>query len=337
MIVKLKSSSSFTPSPRKNLERNSEYESYDTPQDEFAHTGPKRVITCYSLLILSGKCCKMNIMPSQKRSCMICGKAIDEYLPRTQKYCSDRKCIWKYFDRIRQRSRDALESLKREREKLNKEVLDLRSDAAEAAGIQNLEDFIPVAIPINLRRIRHLPEKRRRTFCDRLKQLNDQATAEHRSSTHLTDDSTMQTKHDAQMQSTELHSILSVVCAVCRGSCCKNGGDHGYIKVDTLVRYMRQHPELQPHQVLEEYLSFLPKKTYEDSCVYHTRLGCSLPRHMRYEGCELYACHGLADIKEHVIDTKSTRFFIASMKGKNILLSAFIEGNKIRGHRIYCS
>ena len=274
-------------------------------------------------------------MPILKRSCMICGEAIDEYLPNTQKYCSNRKCMRKYFDRIRQRPRDALERLKRKREKLNKQVLDLRSDAAEAAGIQNPEDFIPVAIPINVRHIRHLPEKRRRTFCDQLKKLIEQAAAEQRSSTHLTDDSTTQTKHDAKMQSTELHSILSVVCAVCRGSCCKNGGDHGYIKVDTLVRYMRQHPELQQHQVLEEYLSFLPKKTYEDSCVYHTRLGCSLPRHMRYEGCEFFTCHGLADIKEHVIYTKSTRFFIVAMKGKNESRSAFIEGNKIRGHYIY--
>ncbi len=274
-------------------------------------------------------------MPLQ-RSCIFCGKAIDEYLPRTQKYCSDRKCMMEYHIRIRQRPRDALERLKREREKLNKLVLDLRSDAAEAAGIENPEGFIPVAIPINMRHIRPLPEKRRHTFCDWLKQLIDQA-AEHRSSTNLTDDSTVQTRQDPQMQSTELHSILSLVCAVCRGSCCKNGGDHGYVKVDALVRYMRQHPELQQHQVLEEYLSFLPKKTYEDSCVYHTRLGCSLPRYMRFEGCKFFACHGLADIKEHVIYTKSTRFFVAAMKGNNMLCSAFIEGNKIRGHHIYCS
>jgi hypothetical protein len=262
---------------------------------------------------------------------------IDENLPHTQKYCSDRKCIREYHIRIRQRPQNALKRLRLEREKINKLVLDFRSDAAEAAGIKNPEDFIPVAIPINLRHIRHLPEKRQRTFFDLLKKLIDQAAAEYHSSTRLNDDSTMQTKHDVQIQSTELHSILSLVCAVCRGSCCKNGGDHGYIKVDTLVRYMHQHPELQPHQVLEEYLSFLPKKTYEDSCVYHTRLGCSLPRYMRFEGCKFFACHGLADIKEHVFYTKSTRFFIAAMKGKNILRSAFIEGNRIRGHHIYCS
>ena len=265
---------------------------------------------------------------------MICGEAIDEYLPRTQRYCSDRKCKWKYFDRIRQQS---WESLKRKRENLNQQACDLRSDAAEAAGIENPEDFIPVAIPINMRHIRHLPEKRRRTFCDQLKQLLDQAAAEQCSSTHLTDNFTMQMKRDAQMQGTKLHSILINACAICRGSCCKNGGEHAYLKVDTLLHYIHQHPELQQHQVLEEYLSFLPKKTYEDSCVYHAKFGCSLPRHMRSECCDLFACHGLADIVEYAIDTKSTRFFIVAMKGKNELHSAFIEGNKIRGHHMYFS
>jgi hypothetical protein len=253
---------------------------------------------------------------------VVCGEAIDEYLPRTQKYCSDRKCRWKYFDRIRQQSQ---ESLKRKRENLNQQARDLRSDAAEVAGIENPEDFIPVAIPINMRHIRHLPEKRRRTFCDRLKQLFDQAVAEPCSSTHLTDNSTKQMKCDTQMQSIELHSILIKACAICKGSCCKNGGEHAYIKVDTFLCYMHQHPELQQHQVLEEYLSFLPKKTYEDSCVYHAEFGCSLPRHMRSECCNLFACHGLGDIEEYAIGTKSIRFFIAAMGGKNELRSAFIE------------
>jgi len=257
---------------------------------------------------------------------MFCDEAIDENLPRTQRYCSDRKCKLKYFNHIRQQSRDCRESLKRKREQLNQHVRDLRNNEADAVGIENPEDFIPVAIPVNIRQIKNLPEKRRRTFCDKLKQLIDQAAAEPCSSTHLTDDSTTQTKRDAQMQGTELHSILINACAICRGSCCKNGGEHAYLKVDTLLRYMHQHPELQQHQVLEEYLSFLTKKTYEDSCIYHAELGCSLPRHMRSEICDLFSCHGLADIEEYAIDTKSTRFFIAAMKGKNVFRSTFIEG-----------
>lgn len=270
-------------------------------------------------------------MSFRKRSCLICDEAIDENVLRTQMYCSNRKCKWKYYDRIRQQSRDSRESLRLKRENLNQQASDLRSYAAEVARIENPEDFIPVAIPINMRHIRHLSEKRRRTFCDRLKQLIDQAAAEQCPSARLADDSTMQAKCYAQMQVTELRFILNHACAICKGSCCTHGGDHAYLKVDTFLYYMKQHPELQqPHQVLDEYVSCLPKKTYEDSCVYHTELGCALPWNMRSESCDSFTCDGLVEIEEHTIDTKSTCFFIAAMEGKNVLRSAFIEGNQIR-------
>lgn len=266
---------------------------------------------------------------------MVCGKAIDEYLPRTQRYCSDKNCMWKYFDRIRRQIRDSRENLKHKRENLNQKVYELQSDAAKTAGIKNPEDFKPVAIPINVRNIRPLPEKRRLVFCERLKQLIDQAATKQRSSTNLTNDSAKRKKYDARMQSTELRSILNNACAICKGSCCLHGEDHAYLQVDTLLDYMNQHPDFQQNQVFDEYLFYLPNKTYEDSCVYHTELGCALPQYMRSESCDLFACDGLAEIEEHAINTKSTSFFIAAMEGKNVLRSVFIEANQIRGHHIY--
>ena len=214
---------------------------------------------------------------------------------------------------------------------------DLRNNEADAVGIANPEDFIPVAIPVNMRHISNLPEKRRRMFYDRLKQLMDQAVAEPCLSTNLTDNSTIQPEHDAQMQDTELRSILKNVCTICRGSCCIHGEDHAYLKVDNLLRYMHQHPKLQQQQVVDEYLSCLTSKTYKDSCVYHTEIGCALPSNMRSESCSSFVCDGLVEIEKHAIDTKSTRFFIAAMEGENILRSAFIEGNQIRGHNVYVS
>jgi hypothetical protein len=268
---------------------------------------------------------------------MICGGAIDEYLSRTQKYCSDRKCKWKYFEYLRQQARDFRESYKRKRDNLNQHVRDLRNNEAGAAGIENPEDFIPVAIPVNMRHITNLPEKRRRMFCDRLKQLSDQAAAQPPSSTNLNDDSTMQTKRDTPMQITQLHSIINNACTICRGSCCIHGEDHAYLKVDNLLRYMHQHPELQQQQVFDEYLSCLTKKTYKDSCLYHTEIGCALPSHMRSESCSSFACDGLVEIEKHAIDTKATRFFIAAMEGENVLRSAFIDGNQILGYNMYVS
>jgi hypothetical protein len=263
-------------------------------------------------------------MSFRKRLCVVCGGAIDDRVPRTQDYCSDQKCQWKYLVRLRQNWQ---ENLKRERERLMRQARDLRGNTAEVDWIGNPEEFTTVAVPVNTRCLRHLPEKRRRSFCDRLMQLIDQAAVERSSSTSSKNDITMQTKCDVQMKGMDLCSIFSDACAICRGSCCIPGGDtDAYIKVDTLLRYMHQHPELQQHQVLEKYLSCLPKKTYEDSCVYHTEFGCALSRDMRAETCNSFACDGLIEIREHAIDTKSTRFFIAAMKGEDILRSAFVDG-----------
>jgi hypothetical protein len=225
--------------------------------------------------------------------------------------------------------RSSRESMERKREKLKRQARDLRDNTAEAAGIGNPKDFTPAAIPVNMRRIGNLPEKRRRTFCDRLRQLFSQAASERCSSTRSKDNTTIQMNCDAQIQSTEFRLVLRNVCAICRGSCCTHGGDHAYIKVDTFLRCMHQHPEIQQYQILEEYLSCLPKKTYEDSCVYHAEFGCALPRHLRAEACDSFACDGLVEIEKHAIDTKSTRFFIAAMEGKKILRSAFIDPPKL--------
>ncbi len=274
-------------------------------------------------------------MSFRKRSCVICGEVIDEYWMHTRKYCNEQKCKWKYFNRIHQQARNLKESLNRKRENLNQQARDLRDNIAGESGIENPEDFTPVAIPANIRCIRHLSKKRRSSFSDGLKQLIGQVVVERSSSASLTDCSTMQTDCDTQTPEMKLRSMLGNACAICGGGCCINGGEHAYIKMDTLLRYMQQHPGLQQQQVLDEYLSFLPKKAYENSCIYHTELGCALPFEMRSESCSAFVCEGLAEIKEQAINTKTARFFIAAMEGEKVLRSAFIEANQIRGHKIY--
>jgi hypothetical protein len=266
---------------------------------------------------------------------VICGEVIDEYSTHTRKYCNDQRCKWEYFNRIHQQARNSRVSLKHKRENLNQKAHVLRDNVAGESGIENPEDFTPVAIPANIKCIRHLPEKRQRSFSNGLKQLIEQVVAERSSSAVLTDYSTTQTDCDTQTPEMELRSILCNACAVCKGGCCVNGGEHAYIKADTLLCYMQQHPGLQPQQVLDEYLSFLPEKAYENSCVYHTELGCALPFHMRSESCSSFVCEGLTEIKEQAVNTKTTRFFVAAMEGKKVLRSAFIEANQIRGHHVY--
>ena len=84
------------------------------------------------------------------------------------------------------------------------------------------------------------------------------------------------------------------LCGVCRGGCCPVGGDTAFLDATTLQRFMHQHPELGPDQVVAHYLSRLPAASMAGSCINHTRQGCSLPRAMRSDVCNVYRCGPLA-------------------------------------------
>ncbi len=285
--------------------------------------------------MFGGVGCIIGVMSFRKRSCVVCGGEIDEGIVHSQKYCSDLNCKLEYFARIHRQARDFRENLKGIREVLNQQVREFRGDAAGAAGISNPEDFTPTAIPVNRRQVRGLPKERRRAFREHLVRIIGEAAAERDSAKYSTNDLAVRMKYEAEMQGSELYSILDNACAVCRGSCCAKGEEHAYLRVETILLYMQQHPELEEEQVLDEYVSRLPEKTYEGSCVYHAESGCGLPREMRSESCDSFVCNGLAEIEEHAIETKSTCFFIAAIEGRNIFRSAFVQGNQIRGLQTY--
>ena len=87
-------------------------------------------------------------------------------------------------------------------------------------------------------------------------------------------------------------------CTICKGGCCSVGGNHAFLKPATIFRYMEHHPDETPAQVLDAYMSFLPETSYLDSCVNHTRSGCSLPRSMRSHVCNRFFCDGMIRICE---------------------------------------
>jgi hypothetical protein len=88
------------------------------------------------------------------------------------------------------------------------------------------------------------------------------------------------------------------LCACCGGGCCTLGGDHAYLTVPTLRRFMAQHPELNPEQVLAAYLARLPRYGQFGSCIHHTARGCSLSRDMRSDICNQYVCEERGQIEQ---------------------------------------
>lgn len=97
----------------------------------------------------------------------------------------------------------------------------------------------------------------------------------------------------AEIQNTKPPSpIIAAICATCQGNCCQHGRDnHAYLTGETLQRWRDDNPGSDTDEVCEKYLSYIPPRHTENSCLYHTSIGCALPRKMRADICNRYLCN----------------------------------------------
>jgi hypothetical protein len=92
--------------------------------------------------------------------------------------------------------------------------------------------------------------------------------------------------------------IEQQLCTLCRGGCCTMGGDRAYLTVDTMRRVMRHHPQWSPAEVVQAYRDRIAPQTQRGSCINHTKDGCSLPREMRSDTCNDFACSALSALQQ---------------------------------------
>jgi hypothetical protein len=146
-------------------------------------------------------------------------------------------------------------------------------------------------IPKNIRRICDLPEQRRDVFREFLSTVINEAFLE------LKDDKDNNTEMIFTNEGVEdAYPLEAQACSVCRGVCCNTGGKNAYIKKETILRYMSGHPGQTPGHLLDEYMEHTGKKTFVNSCVYHTKTGCCLPRIMRSDTCNEFLCDTLIEL-----------------------------------------
>jgi hypothetical protein len=87
------------------------------------------------------------------------------------------------------------------------------------------------------------------------------------------------------------------LCGLCRGGCCTQGGDRAYLTAETVRRVMQWQPQWSAADVVQAYLDRVAPHTERGSCINHTKDGCSLPRAMRSDICNDYACGALATLQ----------------------------------------
>jgi hypothetical protein len=89
--------------------------------------------------------------------------------------------------------------------------------------------------------------------------------------------------------------VASVACSLCKGVCCKGGGDDAYLDERTMARVRHARPELDARGIIRLYAESVPAMSYEASCLFHGKQGCLLSRALRSDVCNSYFCRGLED------------------------------------------
>ena len=118
--------------------------------------------------------------------------------------------------------------------------------------------------------------------------------------------------------------VARVACTLCRGFCCKGGGEHAYLDERVMARVRQAQPELDARTVMRLYVERVPAVGYEGSCVFHGTEGCTLDRSLRSDVCNSYFCTGLGNYVKNG-DTTTAVVVIAG------------EGGEMRKSPMLCS
>jgi hypothetical protein len=87
--------------------------------------------------------------------------------------------------------------------------------------------------------------------------------------------------------------VARVACSLCKGWCCRNGGDEAFLDDRTLARLRLTNPKITEQAIELIYLARVPDAAYQDSCIFHGKRGCTLDRSLRADICNTYFCGGL--------------------------------------------
>jgi hypothetical protein len=261
------------------------------------------------------------------RACAICRRPLAGR-QLAEGVCSEPRCRREH-DVLVQREHDA--RIARRRAARAARATALRDDRAPRLGIEHPEEFTPTPIPALARPITKLPIARRDSVRAHIASLAAEARRKIAAGDDSEDASDVRPAADpAAAMPPALSGLLAQGCARCRGECCSNGGNHAYIRVDAVARYLRAHPDKSDEAVVDDYAAFIGERSFKGSCVYHGPTGCTLPREMRSNICNTFYCLGLAELREKVENgaPACTFYFTTNVRGD--ISAAFVDAKDVR-------
>lgn len=254
--------------------------------------------------------------------CAVCGHPLSVHERAAGETCADPRCKHTQLTRQLQRQHEQYLALEEKAQVL-------KQAAAQAFGVPCGKQMPVAIVPSNERPLVNLPERRRRVFRDRLQRVISKAASQvyGHAPRDPQDAGEDRPDVDAAGDPEPPHQgLLGAACAICRGHCCAQGGDHAFLHPKAIRRYMARHPEERPRHILDAYLARLGARAYRSSCVYHDVDGCRLPRDMRTSLCNDFLCKGLNEFI-YRLDGKEFQqaFAVASEEGRALRIGLLDE------------
>ncbi len=266
---------------------------------------------------------------SQNSSCMVCGQPAHLLQGSTpvclraqcryvlnKKKTMDKKGYEFFFKLQSQQIKQTVEYVTVTRKRIEeKKQTEKRENLAFWTGIVqdqlglSLSEYPFAVIPTNSGQIQPLDRDRRQVYQTHVSELIREVVSKVKAGDKDFYDTETEKEGGSPAHPRETAFQIKA-CAICKGGCCCMGGDHAFLKPETLFKYMDQHPQKSPDQVLDVYMDRLPQKSFMDSCVNHTESGCSLPRDMRSHICNAYLCDGLTTIRDMFLGKPHPKGFL---------------------------
>ena len=121
------------------------------------------------------------------------------------------------------------------------------------------------------------------------------------------------------------------LCAFCAGRCCRTGGQHNaFIRADLMRRWLLRHEGRAWADAVDDYLRRIPERHASGSCLNHGERGCTLPREMRSDICNEYACDPLVRVRTLATADPALQVVAAVVKEHGLRDAAVVSAAGIR-------
>jgi hypothetical protein len=244
-----------------------------------------------------------------RRACVACGESLPT--GALGRHCADLEC---QAEAAREEAgRRARRRLDEERAAEQRRRLEAEAQEQEAAlrdrGL--VKGRVRVAVlPAAARPLEPVPEERRRALEAHLRDVLARIAAG------------ASIEQGAPVVATDDGGVGAAVCGLCRGRCCVNGGERGYLDVEDLGPQVAGGDAGDAETLVAAYLSFVPARAYVGSCIYHGEAGCGLPRGLMSATCRRYHCAELEALRR---DAPATPVLAVHFAEERWVRTALIE------------